>query len=188
MYFVVAAVLAAIILMPLAWTGAGYALRRYRFPVLVEPATRLDQLFLTASGQRLERVTVPAALAREPGEMALRIPLVARPYAGITIDEPSPDWTGYRSLAVDVTNPGRTPLLLEVRVHDRAHNYTYADRFNAEISVAPGRRETIEFALEAIRAAPAGRSLDLRHVANVTLFRSAPGGPREFWLHRIELR
>jgi VanZ family protein len=188
LYLVVAGLLAAIILTPLAWTVAGYAVRTARFPALFVPASRLDLVFLSGTSGRLERFAVPASLAREPGEMALRVPLVARPYAGVTLDEPRPDWSGYRTLVVDVTNPGRSDLEFNVRVHDREHNYTYEDRFNAEISIPAGRRETLEFPLDAIRAAPRGRPLDLEHVAGVALFRSGPDGPREFWLHRIELR
>ncbi len=188
LYLATAGVLAAIILTPLAWTVAAYALRAERFPALFVPATRLDLAFLSGSSGKLERFAVPASPGRTPGEMALRVPLVSRPYAGVTLDEPPPDWSGYHTLVVEVTNPGRTDLDFNVRVHDREHNYTFEDRFNAEVSIPAGRRQTLEFALETIRAAPRGRPLDLGHVAGITLFRSGADGPREFWLHRIELR
>jgi VanZ family protein len=188
LYLAAAALLGAIILTPLAWTIAGYAVRSQRFPALFVPASRLDLLFLSGSSGRLERIPVPAAFARTPGEMALRVPLVTRPYAGVTLDEPRPDWSGYRTLLVEVTNPGRTELDFNIRVHDREHNSAFEDRFNAEISIPAGRRQTLEFPLEAIRAAPRGRPLDLSHVAGVVLFRTGPDGPREFWLHRVELR
>jgi VanZ family protein len=188
LYLAAAALLAAIILTPLTWASAGYVLRSQRFPVLFVPATRLDLLFLSSSSGRLERIPVPEPLARSPGEMALRVPLMTRPYAGVTLDEPRQDWAGYRSLLVEVTNPGRTDLEFNVRVHDRTHNNTLEDRFNAETVIPAGSRQTLEFSLETIRSAPRGRSLDLRHVAGLGLFRSGPDGPREFWLHRVELR
>lgn len=188
LYLATALVLAAVILTPLAWTVAGYALRSHRFPVLFVPAARLDLLFLSGAGPRPEPTQLPATLARAPGEMALRVPLVTRPYAGVALDEPSPDWRGYRALVVEVINPGRSELALTVRVHDRAHNWTYEDRFNAEAVVPAGQRATLEWPLETIRTAPRGRPLDLGHVAGIALFRSGPAGPREFWLSRIELR
>jgi hypothetical protein len=188
LYLAAAALLGAIILTPLAWTVGGYVVRGVRFPALFVPATRLDLLFVSGSAGRLERIPVPATFARSPGDLALRVPLVTRPYAGVILDEPSPDWTGYRTLLVEVTNPGRTDLEFNVRVHDRAHNNTFEDRFNAEIVIPAGQRQTLQFPLEAIRAAPHGRPLDLRHVAGLGLFRSGPDGPREFWLHRVELR
>ncbi len=187
LYVAAAAVLGAVILWPLAWATAAYALRGQRFPTLFVPATGLDLLFVSGSA-RLERIPVPATLALRSGEMALRVPLVTRPYAGVTLDEPQSDWEGYRSLLVEVTNPGRTDLEFNVRVHDRTHNSTFEDRFNAETVIPAGRRQTLEFPLETIRAAPHGRQLDLQHVAGVGLFRSGPDGPREFWLHRVELR
>ena len=188
LFLATAGVLAALILTPLAWTVAGYALRAERFPTLFVPASRLDLVFLSGTSGRLERFALPAPLARSPGEMALRVPLVTRPYAGVTLDEPRPDWNDYRTLVIEVTNPGRTDLDFNVRVHDRDHNYLFEDRFNAEVSIPAGRRQTLEFPLDAIRAAPRGRPLDLGHVAGVVLFRTGPDGPREFWLHRVELR
>jgi len=188
LYLTAAALLGAVILTPLAWATAGYALRSQRFPTLFVPATRLDLLFLTGTSGRLERMPVPVALAQSPGEMALRVPLATRPYAGITLDEPQPDWSDYRTLRIEVSNPGRSDLELNVRVHDRAHNNSFDDRFNAATVIAAGRRQILEFPLEAVRRAPRSRPLDLAHVAGVGIFRGGPDGPREFWLHRIELR
>src|SRR3974390_3391963 len=71
LYLTVAVLLAAIILTPLAWASAGYALRSQRFPTLFVPATRLDLLFLSRSSGRLQRVPVPEALAAVPREVAL---------------------------------------------------------------------------------------------------------------------
>jgi VanZ family protein len=188
LYLGAAALLAAVILTPLAMTIAGYGVRNERFPALFVPATRLDLLFVSGVGAKPELSAVPAALARTPGETALRVPLVTRPYAGVSLDEPSPDWRGFTTLAVELSNPGRTDLALSIRVHDRAHTYAYEDRFNAEVTVPAGRRVTLEFPLETIRMAPHGRALDLGHVANLMLFRAGPDGPREYWLHRVELR
>jgi hypothetical protein len=123
-----------------------------------------------------------------PEETALRVPLAARPFAGLNLDEPAADWRGFRILVVDVVNPGPVGLTLNVRVHDRVHNGAYADRFNAAVLVPGGQRRQFEFPLEAIRTAPRGRVLDLAHVAGVGLFREGPGGPREFWLVRVGLR
>jgi hypothetical protein len=188
LYFAVAALLGAVILTPLAWTAAGYVLRGQRFPALFVPASRLDLLFVSTTAGRLDLIPVPPAAAAAAGEMALRVPLIARPYPGVSLDEPEADWTGYHTLVVEVTNPGRTELMLTVRVHDRAHNLTYDDRFNAEVAIAGGARRTLEFPLATIRAAPRGRELDLARIAGVQMFRAGPDGPREFWLHRVELR
>jgi len=181
-------VLVGLILTPLAWTTAGYARRGLEYPVLFAPASSLDLLFVGLTAGSPELARAPTSLARVPQEVALRVPLQTRPYAGVTLDEPSPDWSGYDRLAIDVGNAGHNDLTLHVRVHDRTHDWTVADRFNGEVRLAAGRRVTFEFPIEEIRVAPNGRHLDLSHVAGVTLYRIGPEGPREFWLYRVELR
>ena len=188
LYLAAGLALMAAILTPLAWTVAGYANRSHRFPVLFEPTSRLDLLFVSLGGSPSERIAVPAAYARSAGETALRVPLSARPTAGVWLDEPIPDWSGRRTLLVEVTNPGHSALDLQVRIHDRSHNFAADDRFNAVREIPPGTRVTLDFPLEAIASAPLTRRLDLRHVAGIALYRGGPDGPREFWLHRIELR
>jgi hypothetical protein len=131
---------------------------------------------------------VPGALAHGSQEIGLRVPLQSRPYAGVTLDEPSPDWRGYRTLAVEVGNNGRSELTLHLRIHDRQHDWTATDRYNGELHLAAGERRTFEIPLAEIADAPRGRRLDLAHVAGVALYRAGPDGPGSFWLHRIELR
>ncbi|MCX7058106.1 MAG: VanZ family protein [Proteobacteria bacterium] len=186
--WVIALGMTALILTPLAWTAAGYAQREWRFPILFAPASRLDLLFvgLTSSAPELSRV--PGAIARAAQETGLRVPLQSRPYAGVTLDEPSADWRGYRILAVEVGNNGRTDLTLRLRIHDRQHDWTATDRYNGELRLAAGQRRTFEIALADVERGPRGRLLDLGHVAGVSLYRAGPEGPGSFWLHRIALR
>lgn len=183
----VAGALAAMILLPVSYTASAYALRSYRFPVLFRPASQLDLLLVSLTSGSPELAQV-ASTGRGAGEPALRVPLLARPYAGVSLDEPAADWRGFRELAIEVTNPGRTELVLTIRVHDRSHDWTYEDRYNGDFRVAAGTRQTIEVPLEAIRTAPRRREIDLSRIANVAIFRGRRDSPREFWLHRVELR
>ncbi len=180
--------LTALILMPLTWAGAGYAQRAWRFPTLFVPASRLDLLFVGLTSSAPELARVPAAIAHGAQETGLRVPLQSRPYAGVTLDEPKPDWRGYRVLAVEIGNNGRTELTLHLRVHDRQHDWTGPDRYNGELRLAAGQRRTFEIALADIEHGPQGRLLDLAHVAGVALYRAGSEGPGSFWLHRVELR
>ena len=184
----VAVALSALILSPLAWASAGYAQRAWRFPTLFTPATRLDLLFIGLTASTPELAKVPPNVARAPHELALRVPLQSRPYAGVTLDEPSPDWRGFHVLVVEASNATRTDLTVHLRIHDRSHDWTAPDRYNTEFRLAAGSRGSFEFPLEDIQHGPSGRLLDLGHVAGVALYRAGPEGPREFWLHRIELR
>jgi VanZ family protein len=186
--FAAGLVLVGLILMPLAWATAGYARRSLEYPVLFAPGSSLDLLFVSLTAGSPELARAPTSLARAPQEVALRIPLQTRPYAGVTLDEPNPDWTGYDSLAIDVGNAGHNDLNLHVRVHDRTHDWTATDRFNGEVRIPAGRRLIVEFPIAGMRIAPNARRVDLSHVAGVALYRVGSEGPREFWLYRVELR
>ncbi len=180
--------LAALILTPLMWTAAGYAERSVRHPALFTPNSNLDLLFVGLTASAPELAHPPTSIARSGQELALRVPLQARPYAGLTLDEPSPDWRGHERLVIEVGNAGRSDLSLRLRVHDRTHDWTASDRFNGELRVAAGQRTTFSFPLTQIAAGPRGRPLDLGHVAGLALYRVGLEGPRDFWLFRIALQ
>lgn len=187
-YLTAGGLLAVWIATPLAWAGAAYANRALLFPVLFVPRSPLDTYFVATVDRGAVRSRLEPRWSREAGEFTLHVQLWTRPYSGVSLEEPSADWSGYRSLLIDVVNPSRTPLELNVRVNDRAHDGRYADRFNGRYPI-PGRtREMLEIPLEAVRGAPAGRSMDLEQIANVNLFRAGEAGPHELLLNRIELR
>jgi len=177
--------IAVVIYYPFGLAVAAYANRYHNFPVLFAPASRLDLYFIEPDVHPAARLTL---VGPDAGHYALRVPLVERPYAGVWFFEPSPDWRGYTTLVVDVTNPGPVELRLAIRVHDRHHNLSYADRYNADYSIAPGTRRVITTALEAIEGAPRGRSMDMAHIAGIMLFRAGTGGPAEFLLNGIALQ
>jgi len=177
--------LALAVLAPFAVGVLAYARRAYNFPVLFRADTGLDRYFLVHG-----RFTAETVAGADGGasRRVLRVPLARRPYDGVTIFEPSPDWRGFRALEVAVENPGAQPLDLTVRVDDRSHNGSFEDRYNGVFRVPPGARRQIEIALDDIEAAPRGRRLDLAHVGPVVIFRAGAGGPDAFLLERVTLR
>jgi VanZ family protein len=184
LYLSLGAALAVVIAVPLGWAVASYANRYRNFPVLFTPASALDLYFIAPAAHPVKRVPLAGSGA---GRYALRVPLVGRPYAGVAFIEPSSDWRGYTTLVVEVTNPGPADLDINVRVHDRHHDQSHADRYNAHYSIAAGERRVIAAPLAAIERAPRGRAMDLAHIAGIVLFRAGDGGPPAFLLHRIAL-
>jgi VanZ family protein len=178
-------VLAVVIYFPLGLAAASYANRHRNFPVLFTPASRLDLYFIAPDIHPATRVELTG---QDAGRYALLVPLIERPYAGVTLFEPSPDWRGYSTLVVDLTNPGSVDLKLIIRVHDRHHNGIYADRYNADYSIPPGTRRVITTPLAAIESAPRGRSMDMAHIAAIMLFRTGAGGPPALLLNEIALQ
>lgn len=187
-WFVVAALLASTVL---AWEplrcAAAYAARRAAFPVLAQAGYAGDRYFLQAHQGELAREPLPDRW-RRPGEgpaLALRIAAGAQP--AFDIDEPEPDWRGYRVLALDVTNPGTAPVQGVLRIHDRRHNWEYEDRFNLPVLIPPRTRATLRVAVAAIEAAPRGRRMDLAAVDELLLFTTAPVAGDRLYVSRVWL-
>jgi len=186
------AVLSGVVLLgihstPLA-TATGEYLRRERaFPVLLDFSQQLDAYFLKPQWARIELQAMPSAWARQPGESALRLEFAAGPWPGIDVAEPEPDWRGYKSLVLDVTNTSDADLAFVLRVHDVHHNYELDDRFNRTLTVPPRTRSVLRVPIADIETAPRGRSMDMTQIADLMLFRAKSATAPEMWISRIWL-
>jgi hypothetical protein len=107
-------------------------------------------------------------------------------YPGLALKEPRSDWSRFRTIAVDVRNPGSEPTAVTVRVHDRQHDGSFDDRFNRDFELPPSSASTLRIDLEDVRSSPAGRDMDLQHIAGVIVFARAPG-PLPFQVNAIRL-
>ncbi len=138
----------ATIMTPLTATAGSYIARSRVFPLIWEP----DSIWLRRFAQ-----------------------LHRGPYPGLAILEPMPDWSAYDSLIVELHCLGSTPLVVNVRVHDRHHDDSYSDRFNMRYEVTPGRRHRLRIPLSEIANAPAQRSMDMHAIDGLTIFLRQPG-------------
>lgn len=163
---------------PLVECGRAYWDRSGQFPVLARFQSQRDLYFITSTATDA-RIVAPGAL---------RLVLDSGPWPGVSLDEPVPDWRGYRTLALDVANPGPAPLPLQLRVNDRRHNGHTDDRFNTEFSLPPSTRLTIRIALEDIAHAPRARRMDLGRISQLILFRDTGAPDQVLLLHRIWLQ
>ena len=178
----------AIMLAPISISVAAYAHRDLGFPTLLETCSPLDRYFLGHGGADLE-VAPATGATTSPCRRVLSVRFDSAPsYAGISIDEPYPDWRTMHTLVLELRNPGEFALPLVLRVHDRAHNYQFQDRFNLVFALpARGRRE-IAIRIAEIEHAPAGRLMDLSHIAGVMVFRDRTTMAGSFEVERILLR
>ncbi len=176
---------------PPLWTAAAYAQRWIQRPVLWQWRTPLDYYFVSHADSQVDRVPAVACISDPatpmPAGQALRIALDSRPYSGLSLVEPYPDWRGYRTLLIDLANPGAEPVSLTLRVHDVQHNYRYDDRYNETFELPPRRRTRLQIALGDIERAPRGRKLDLAQVAGIMLFRAEPAASAAICLLSIRL-
>jgi hypothetical protein len=164
-----------------------YLHRANGFPVLVAFDGPVDLYFVDTEGLTAEIVDLPERWVRHPGERALRIRHGALRAPAVQVKEPRPDWRGYRTLAVDVTNAGDAEVRLVLRVLDEAHDWSHQDRFNQSFVVPARTRSTVRFPLDAVGDAPAGRPMDLSRIANVMIFGHGPIAAGEIYLSRLWL-
>jgi VanZ family protein len=149
------------------WTAA-YLERNASFPVIADFESPLTRKFLRTQGAMLGTVEAPPGWNAASG-MVGRLDLLQGRYPGITLEEPFPDWSGYRSLKFDLYSLARQPVNLVVRVSDYHHNNLYNDRFNRNFQIFPGARE-IAIPLSDILSAPATRDMDMRRIREITIF------------------
>lgn len=184
----VALLTGTLLLAPVIEAGLALARRAAQFPVIARFDSPLDLYFGRVQSASGSRVFLPRSWARPDDGKSLRIEVTAGRWPGFVLSEPEADWTGWKTLNLDMTNPGNAPIQLTVRVHDALHDQRYEDRFNRSFTLEPGRR-TLTIPVSKVTAAPAGRTLDLTRVSGIVIFAngrtSAPG--QVFFLTKIWL-
>lgn len=131
----------------------------------------------------------PSGEVFRDGRRSLKISLTSAKYSGVALKYFPRDWRGHDALEFSVFNPGRAPLRLTCRVHDRTHSVTgqhYSDRFNRRFTIAPGWND-IAIPLEDIRRAPLTRSMDLSRIDGLGLFSVRLPAPATVYLDRVRL-
>jgi hypothetical protein len=185
---IVLAISGTVICMPVFDAILGYAERHRQAPALLELSNRADWYFLSIQGFQVTASKLPHRWRRASDSGSLRVKVTESGAQSITHLEPLADWRDYRWLKMDLTNPGAAPLQLTIRVHDRMHNNQQTDRFNRRFRLEPSTREVVAVALEDIESAPAGRILDISHVAEWIIFADADiRAGQEFYVTRVWL-
>ncbi len=175
----------------LAWqplqAAPAYAARAAAFPTLADGVARPGDAFLAGRNARVERGALPVKWARHGDGESIHLRFDRAMYPGIDLFEPSPDWRGFSTMAIDVTNPGASTLNFTLRINDQAHDQSFDDRLNLPIAIPPGVRTTVRVALTAVESAPRGRHMDLSRIASVMLFSHGPPDGAAFYVSRIWL-
>ena len=166
-----------VLAVPLVTCIQAYARRGAAFPVLADYRESFDDYFLQAQGTSRAHDLMPETWAGYSGEQAMRISFGAVAWPGLHFAEPAPDWRGYETLAIDVTNPNPAALPLNIRIDDRAHNNQYSDRFNRVVELAPRERSVVRLPITDISRAPRSRNLEIHEISGIILFVSGDVGP-----------
>lgn len=178
----------ALLIAPIAQTGASYLKRWTQLPELVSWDSSLGHHFLATNGTDIALATVPQKWSIATNEDALYIsPNNSNRWAGIVIEEPWPNWSLYTQLAIEVVNPNDSPLELILRIDDRGHNRKYDDRFNRTLTIQAHARARLLIPLNEVKAAPATRKLELSQIAQLLLFQDTERTARAYYLCGIRL-
>lgn len=166
-----------VLAVPLVTCIQAYARRQAAFPTLADYRLSYDDYFLQAQGTSRAHTILPQTWAGFTGEGAMRISFGTSAWPGLHFAEPAPNWRGYETLVIDVTNPNPKALPLGIRIHDRAHNNQYSDRFNAQVELDPLQRSVVRLPISDISSAPRNRDLDIEEVSGLILFVSGNSEP-----------
>lgn len=181
-----------ILAVPIAESATAYLRRSDDFPVLADFSKDESGYFVKAEEVAMRWAALPPPWSRDAGEQALHVRFVGGPYAGVDFFEPVSDWTAYREIVLDLTNPGDASLTLTLRVHDAAHDQSFDDRYNGTLVLPPAKRSVVAISLADIARGPRDRALDLGSVADFMLFVSLAETPAalngELFVSRIWLR
>jgi len=171
-------------LLPLAKVSAAYLERGQLLPELANFDSRFGDMFFYVQNAELRKF-------RRSGETtsSAEVSLGDGAWPGIIFHDLWPNWEPYSALVIEIENPETESLLVNVRVHDRAHklgDQPHADRFNMSYELQQGRH-TLRIPLEEIRNAPRGRQMDLSQIEGIVVFCSAGHAGRQFQLAEIGL-
>lgn len=182
----IAFVLIAVASLQLATTLGVLAARQHAMPTVAAlDGSWWERRIVSAGGDAtLTPGARPPSLARDITGPFARLDLRPSTYPGLGIDQPYPDWRGYRFLTFTVVSDLDVPLTL--RVNDVQHDNRFDDRFNGTLTIRPGVNH-VAIPLDVIRRAPKGREMDLAQIRTVLLFAYQPPAPVRVYLSPFRL-
>lgn len=185
--FLVAACALGVLAAPMARAVVEYQRRDASFPVIADFSHRFDRYFVSQNVTAIEAAGLPPPWSTRANESAMRVTFLAGAYPGIDFFELLPDWSAYSTLALDLTNPTSSPLVLTLLVLDADHDYELEDRYTGSVIVPASTRRVTRVALADIEAGPPQRRIDLRRIDRVVLFRDQACEAGEMYVSRVWL-
>jgi hypothetical protein len=150
--------------MPLAWCVSAYANRDLLFPIIFQYRSPLDLYFVKGWTGDPAGINLPTEWAARRDEKAIEVNLEFwKP--GIRLFETYPDWRGYDTLLVDVTNPNPMQVDLVVRVNAESPDYC-----DVPFELESRTRSTLRLRLDEIGPARLCHGLNKSKVAGMGIF------------------
>jgi hypothetical protein len=120
------------------------------------------------------------------GLHSLRFSLPPGPYPGINFKEVREDWSSFKLLKMDITNPSMEDMKFHVRIDDRESGWEYANRFDIDFILKSGLNN-ISIATDSIRTNLHARPLDLENIKRMMVFIPYNEKRRDLYIDNIRL-
>ena len=177
-----------LIIFPVASSSTFYLQRWQQLPELISLDSVAGYHFLRAGNSTATLSSIPTAWNRAPNETALLIsPDHEGRWAGVTLEEPTPNWSAHSYLVLELINPNEIPLALNLRIDDRKHNQEFDDRFNRALNIPMHTRISIKIPLNEIAHGPQARQLNLKDITKLVLFEDLQRHRLPFYLCSMRL-
>lgn len=173
-------------------TARAYAVRTQIFPVLADYRVSIPLPMTRSVNASMTIEALPPQWRHEPGERALRVRYLvgksdnAWPIRYLAF-EPTPDWRGYATLALDLGNPAPEELSLTLRVVDLDHHWEFDPPPLVPIVLPPETRATVRIALGTLAVASEYRPPNLARLAQLVLVPTEAHAPVEIFLSSLWL-
>ncbi|MGB5106385.1 MAG: VanZ family protein [Candidatus Zixiibacteriota bacterium] len=169
-----------------ATIALAHAHRKVQFPVICDFDSYLDRNFVVGANARIEFVDPPISWAGNKSPGAAKWSSDGKRLSAFTIQYPYPIWTGYQKFSLEIFSEAEKELLVFLRINDVSHNFEFDDRYNKELTIAPGVNRFVIPILE-IEETPGGRQMDLTSIASIILFTSGGQEPHAIFVDNIRL-
>jgi hypothetical protein len=171
--FAAAALVLLLAFWPIVVLWWHYGMRAAAFPTVADFESAWQQPFLYAPRVDLEVVPAPAGWKGRAGEPVTLVTFRPRPWPGIIIREPYPDWTDYGTVRFQVYSELDVDRPVVLWIEDEAHNDRRSDRYERVFTVEPGLND-FSVPMDEIRTAPAEREMVLSRITFMMLFTRRP--------------
>jgi hypothetical protein len=158
--------------------------REAQFPTLFSGDIGLERPFVAERNVELTTHITPP-----PVRTYFRVEVTEKGEPTLEFHDFKRDWSNYRALHLEIEVEGDTGLDLTIRVHDRLHQQRgqmNGDRFSQPLALQPGVNQ-IAIPIEAIRNAPAGRTIDASRIAAIIIYGRDVEPGRVFRLYEVWL-
>ena len=150
-----------------------YGMRAAAFPTLADFDASWQQPFISAPRVDREIVPAPPDWKGRAGRPVVRVTFSPRPWPGVVVREPYPDWSGYSVLRFQIFSGLDSSREIVLWIEDLPHNDLRSDRYEESFEIKPGLND-FTVAFQDLREAPAGREMQLDAVTFLMLFTRRP--------------